>query len=292
MATQKKEWNPRITMDEALSCSVNWLIRARQKNVLAPQDPTLYIAYIVDETPFLGFMQDLTSLFRYSSKDDPETDRARDQALRLLAVCVKAQFFLAKDSLVRHEPYLFSLPDISHPSMPHYGLVYKLETRPSQCVIVSTTDIGICSNLKPNVFKFPVVLTKNSYKWFDKKHWNELAKEVDLYERIMKPWIAKKESDVAEHWIDPSTFEFGTILDVPYELKEHMKPTGIRWADGLKKWYLPRGFDIEPVKEYLHWLQQEHEFNKDKFDAHFWRIQSVRREPPYKNNKKDETKGE
>ena len=281
MATNtKKEWNPRITIDEALSCSVNWLVRARQKNVLALQHPTLYVAYVVEETPFLGFMQDLSSLFRYSSKDDPETDRARDQALRLLAICAKAHFFIARDALVRHEPYFFSFPDIAHPSMPHYGLVYKMETRPAQCIVVSTADLGLASSLKPNVFKFPVVLTKNSYRWFDKKHWNELLKEVDMYEHIMKPWLAKKESDIAERWTDPSTFNFGTLLDVPFELKEHMKPTGVKWADGVKKWYLPRGYDIEPVREYLNWLTTEYDQNKEQFESHFWRIQQVRREPP------------
>ncbi len=282
MSSFKKEWNPRITFDEALSCSINWLMRARQKNVLAPQEPTLYVAYIVDEAPFLGFMKDLTSLFKYSTKDDPETDRARDQALRLLSVAVKAHFFLAKDNLVRHEPYLFTFPDVSHPALPHYGLVYKLETRPSQCVIVASADIGLASSLKPNVFKFPVVLTKNSYKWFDKKHWQELAKEVDMYEQIMRPWLAKKESDIAERWKDLQTFNFGTTFDIPYELKEHMKPTGIRWADGIKKWYLPKGFDIEPVNEYLNWLTQEYQHNKEQFDARFWRIQNVRREPQIK----------
>lgn len=276
----KREWNPRISLDEALSCALGWLIRGRQKNVLASQAPTLYIAYVVDEAPFLGLMRDLTSLFRYSSKDDPEMDRARDQALRLLSVAMKAHYFLGRDSLIRHEPYLFCLPDISAPASPHYGLAYKLESRPAQTIIVSTCDLGLVSSQKPGAFRFPVVLTKNSYRWFDKKHWVALGKEADVFERIMKPWLAKKEQDVIEKWTDPSSFEFGTLLDVPYELKDHMKPTGIKWAEGLKKWYLPLGFDVEPVQEYQHWLEQEAQNNREEFEARFWRMQGARREQP------------
>lgn len=268
----KREWNPRISLDESLGCSLNWLIRARQKNVLSNLPPTLYTAYVVDDAPHLGFMRDLSSVFRYSSKDDPEMDRVRDQALRLLAVAQKAHFFLGKDALVRHEPYIFSLPDISQPSSCHYGLVYKLESRPSQTVMVSTVDLGLVSTLKPTAFRFPVVLTKNSYGWFDKKHWQTLAAEADVFERIMKPWVAKQELNIIEKWTDEREFPFGTFLDIPFELKDYMKPTGARWADALRKWYLPRGFDVQPVQEYLRWMESERRDNKEEFEARFWRI--------------------
>ena len=273
----KREWNPRISLDEALSCSLGWLIRARQKNVLSNLPPTLYTAYVVDDAPHLGFMRDLSSLFRYSAKDDPELDRARDHALRLLSVALKAHFFLGKDSIARHEPYLFSLPDISNPSSCHYGLVYRLEGRPSQTIIVATCDLGIVSTLKPNSFKFPVVLTKNSFKWFDKKHWIELAKEADVFERVMKPWVAKQELNIIEKWTDDSDFPFGTFIEVSYDIKDYVKPTGVRWADALKKWYLPRGFDVEPVKEYVRWVESEYKDNRDEFESKQWRINPLKK---------------
>jgi hypothetical protein len=229
------------------------------------------MAYVVDDAPHLGFMRDLSSLFRYSAKDDPEMDRARDQALRLLAVSLKAHFFLGKDSLARHEPYLFSLPDIANPASCHYGLVYRLEGRPSQTIIVANCDLGLISTLKPTVFRFPVVLTKNSFKWFDKKHWIELGNEADVFDRIMKPWAAKQELNIIEKWTDESDFPFGTFIDVPYEIKDYVKPTGVRWADALKKWYLPRGFDVDPVKEYVKWVESEHKDNRDEFEAKQWR---------------------
>lgn len=279
-STAKREWNPRISLDEALSCSLGWLVRARQKNVLSPLPPTLYMAYVVDDAPHLGFMRDLSSIFRYSAKDDPEMDRARDQALRLLSVALKAHFFLGRDALVRHEPYLFCIPDLSFPSSPHYGLVYRLETRPAQTVIVATCDLGQVSSLRPTSFKFPVVLTKNSFRWLDKKHWIELSKEADVLERILKPWAAKEELNVIEKWTDEKDFPFGTFLEVPFELKDYIKPAGARWADALKRWYLPRGFDVEPVKEYLHWLEREHRESRDEFEAKFWRIAPARRKAP------------
>jgi hypothetical protein len=268
----KREWNPRISLEEALSCSVGWLSKARDKNVLSSLPPTLYTAYIVDDAPYLGLMRDFSSLFRYSSKDDPELHRARDQALRLLSVALKAHFFIGRDSLARHEPYLFSVPDVSNPGSCHYGLVYRLEGRPNQTIMVATCDLGQISSLRPSAYKFPVVLTKNSYKWFDKKHWVELGKEADVFERVMKPWVAKQEHNVIEKWTDANDFPFGSFLDVPYELKDYVKPTGIKWADALKKWYLPRGFDIEPVREYIRWVEAEHKDNRDHFEALHWRL--------------------
>lgn len=276
----KREWNPRISLDEALGCSLGWLLRARQKNVLSNLPPTLYTAYVVDDAPHLGFMRDLSSLFRYSAKDDPETDRARDQALRLLSVALKAHFFLGRDSLARHEPYLFSLPDLSSAGSCHYGLVYRLEGRPSQTILVGTCDLGMVSTLRPTNFKFPVVLTKNSFKWFDKKHWTELGKEADVFERIMKPWAARKELDVIEKWTDAKDFPFGTFIDVPYDLKDFIKPSGVRWADALKKWYLPRGFDVEPVREYVRWVEAEWRDNRDEFESRQWRLVPAKRRPP------------
>lgn len=279
----KREWNARISLEESLGCSIGWITRARQKNVLAQLPPTLYVAYVVDDTPPLGFMKDLTSLFRYSAKDDMEMDRARDQALRLLAVAQKAHFFMGRESLVRHEPHLFSIPDISQPSSCHYGLVYKLESRPAQTIIVSSVDLGLISTLKPSATRFPVVLTKNTYQWFDKKHWQGLAAEADVFERVMKPWVAKEELNIIEKWTDEKNFPFGDFLDIPFDLKDYMKPTGVRWADVLRKWYLPRGFDVAPVKEYLKWLETERRDHKEEFDARFWRIQPTKSRIPAKN---------
>lgn len=277
MTVSKREWNPRISLEEGASCSLQWLIRARQKNVIAPLPPTLYTAYALDEAPPIGFMRDLSGLFRYSSKDDPDTDRARDLALRLLSVATKAHFFLARDALVRHEPYLFPIPDISRPSDPQYGLVYRLDGRPIQAIVVASCDIGLVSSLRSAALRFPVVLTKNSYRWFDLKHWASLAEEGNLLERAMKPWIAKKESDIVEKWTNPNDFPFGTILDIPFEIKEYAKPAGIRWADGLKKWYLPKGFDSEPVIEYARWLEEAHRDTPAELEAMFWRTPAPRK---------------
>lgn len=282
MSLPKKEWNPRISLDEGISCSIQWLMRARQKNVLSPLPPTLYMAYVLDEAPSVGLMRDLSSLFRYSSKDDPDTDRARDQALRLLSVATKAHFFLAKDALVRHEPYFFSIPDISRPADPHHGLIYRLEGRSAQAIVVASFDLGLASAHRPTAFRFPVVLTKNSYRWFDKKHWASLADEADILERSMKPWIAKKEHDIVEKWDNPKDFPFGTLLDIPFEIKEYAKPSGIRWADGLKKWYLPKGFDVDPVIEYAKWLEETHRDAPSDLEALFWRSAPARKREPQK----------
>ena len=273
----KKEWAPRITLDEAISCSIQWVSRARQKNVISALPPTLYMAYMVDDSPFLGYMKDYSSLFKYSSKDDPENDRARDAALRLLSIALKAHFFLAKDCLCKHEPYFFTIPDISSPSNLHYGIIYKIESRPSRTIICATCDVGFVSTMKPEAFRFPVVLTKNSFKWYDKKHWAFLAQEADILDVLMKPWIVKKETDIADKWTNPADFPFGTILDVSYEIKDYVKLTGAKWSDGLKKWYLPKGFDVDPVIEFIKWIEHQYRDNKEELESKFWHINTTKK---------------
>ena len=268
--TTQKEWKPTMRLDEVLSCSIAWLTRARNKNVVAQHPPVLYMAYVLDDVPFLGFMHDYTRIFKYSNKDTPDTDRARDAALRLLAVATKAHYFIGKEALCKHEPYLFTLPDLARPSAPHYGIVYKIETRPAKTIICATCDIGLASSLKPDPVRFPVVLTSNSYKWFDKKHWQELSKEAETLDKVMHPWIQKREFEIAEKWTTLSDFPFGTLLDVSYDIKDYIKPTGAKWCDGLKKWYIPKGFDVAPILEYIRWIDAQFKKNRDELDALHW----------------------
>lgn len=274
----KREWTPRLTVDAAQQVAVGWIMRARQKNVISQSDPAIFTAYVVDESPFTGLMTDISSIFRYSSKDDPDMDRIRDAALKLLSVAMKAHFFLFRDALVRHEPYVFSIPDLSHPGMSHTGLVYRLDSRESNTIMVATCDLAAVSSLRPDAYRFPVVLTRNNFRWFDRKHWIELTKEAEIGERIMKPWIAKQETNIADTWKTIDDFPFGQILDVPYDIREFAKPAGVKWAGGIKKWYLPKGFDVEPVREYIQWLKNMNSTNREALDALFWRGQFARAE--------------
>lgn len=275
MTAPKKEWTPNISLDESLKITLNWLIKVRQKNALSIRPPTLYSAYLIDDFSEFNFLHDVNSLFRFSSKDTPEHHNARDIILRLLSVCLKAHHFLAPQENVRHEPYFFTSPDPSNLGRPHYGIIYRLDGRPNQAIIVATYDILLSSSFKSNPIKFPVVLTQNSYKWLDKKHWSELSIQANILTSILKPWQNQQDIDLADQCTQESDFCYGTLLHVPYEIRKYIKPTGIRWSDGLKRWYLPKGWDVDPVQEYIQWVTQEHQVNREELDSLFWRqIQS------------------
>ena len=258
-----------MRIEDALGCAVSWLARARQKNALASSPPVLFQAYVCDDMPSVGHMTEISALFKFSAKDDPEKDRCRDAALRLLAVCMKAHFFLFPQEKAKHEPYLFAAPDLSNPGAPHYGLCYRIESRPAKTIVCATFDLAQASSLRPDAFRFPVVLTKNSYKWFDKKHWQALESERLDSEKLA---AASSKAKTAESCQDPADFPFGHILDVPFELKDYIKPTGAKWADGIRKWYLPAGYDSAPVQEYLRHIEHLHKNDRALLDALHWKL--------------------
>jgi hypothetical protein len=287
MSVSKREWNPRLTVEDAVGVALGWLRRAAEMNVITREPPTLYQAYLLEEAPSLALFKDLGGLFRYSAKDDPELHRARDKALRLLSVALKAHFFLGRSMEARHEPYLFSFPDLSNASRPHYGLIHRLDSvepsvrpvagsssRPkSRTVVVSTADLSAVSSEFARATRFPVVLPEDAASWIDLARWSALAQQGDTLDRQMRSFKAKREEEAAIAAVsDPAQFSaYGTLLEVPYELKDVMKGTGIQYAPGLRRWYLPLGHDVKAVGEYLAWVQDLHQRSPEAFEARFWR---------------------
>jgi hypothetical protein len=45
--------------------------------------------------------------------------------------------------------------------------------------------------------------------------------------------------------------ERGAILQVPFAEKERVKKLGARWDPDIKRWFVPKGVDIEPFSEWL-----------------------------------------
>lgn len=254
----KREWAPRQSVKEAADVCVNWIIKARQKNVIADRPPALYHAYVINDCPPFDYMHNVGSLFRYSQKDSPYVDATRDRILRLLSVCVKAHYFLFGEAQVSHEPYFFAVPSLDNPSGTDFGVVYKIE-KEEHAIVVFEREWEKLAPSDRIVFRFPVIVGSDSFRWYSTKNWAKLRAENNLAERLDKPWLAKKDrQDIIACKTVEELSVFGTVLDVPYDLKDAMKPVGIQWAEGVKKWYLPKGFDLESVIEYLMHLKREH----------------------------------
>ncbi len=253
----KRQWGPQLSIKQAADVIIEWCIRAREKNVLRKKHPTIFYSYIVEDTPPLHYMQNIGSVFKYSQKDFPYIDQTRDVLLRCLSVALKAHFFLFPNDAVAHEPYFFVFPDLNEPNKTIYGLVYKIE-KEDKSIIVCEKDILNLFEKSKTLYSFPAVVIEDSFKWFSLKNWSKIKQEANISDILDKPWINKKQIQLAQ---DAKTREeltkYATILDVPYEIKEYIKPLGIEWSKNVKTWYLPKGFDVESVQEYIEYMKKE-----------------------------------
>ena len=51
-------------------------------------------------------------------------------------------------------------------------------------------------------------------------------------------------------------------IDVPYEIKELIKPLGIEWNNKVKTWFMLKGFDVDSVNEYINYLKKDLKIEK------------------------------
>lgn len=263
----KKQWGPSLTLKESADIMIDWCIRARDKNVLRKKPPQIFYAYILEETPALNYFQNISSAFRYSQKDVPYMDFARDILLRELSVALKAHFFLFQEEKIAHEPYFFAVPSLVDPQVTSFGLIYKVE-KENKVILVSETDLSKIYPKNKALFEFPTVVIEDSFKWFHTKNWSKLKQQANMDSKTEKPWNNKKQLQLAK---EASTKEelalAASIIEVPYELKDEIKPLGIEWNNKLKTWYLPKGFDIDSVNEYIHYKKKEYDSNPENKKA-------------------------
>jgi hypothetical protein len=252
-AVAKRQWGPQLQLKECAAIAIDWSEKARQKNVVAIRPPTLYQAYLCTSgESLLNWAKPVSDIFKWSNKDGPSQNHAKDSVIRLLAVAIKAHFFLESKDKVAHEPYVFSLPDLSNASHHRYGLIYKLEES-GKSIVVADGDLAQMASDRVKGVRFPVVLV-DGQRWFHLSHWAELAKQADVLSKVTKSWALKKERDLIHQHKEIATFQYGQIFDIPYDLKHVAQDVGLEWANGIKRWYLPLGFDIAPVKIYVDYL--------------------------------------
>lgn len=253
----KKMWAPNIPLKSGIDVAIEWCIRAREKNIIRKLGSKVYYSYVLDDTPPLIYLQNISQIFKYSQKDIPYVDLARDKILRLLSVCFKAHYFLFDKANIAHEPYFFVIPNLEIPSQTNFGVVYKLENT-SKCILCLEQDIScLFENYQPK-HSFNVVVSDDSFKWYSVKLWSKYKNDNIHNELSEKPWLLKKlHSKALEATTAEELSNYATILDVPYEIKDYIKPLGIEWSKNLKTWFLPKGFDLDSVEEYILFLKKE-----------------------------------
>jgi Domain of unknown function (DUF5710) len=253
----KRQWGNQLSIKQASEIMIEWCIRAREKNVLRRKPPQIYYSYIVEDTPHLQYLNNISSVFKYSQKDIPYIDQTRDTLLRCLSVALKAHFFLFQNDAVSYEPYFFTIPSLNDPNNTIHGIIYKIEKEDKSIIVCEKNIIELFD--KPKVlYEFPVVVIEDSFKWFSLKIWHKIKQESNIAELLDKPWSNKKQIQLAQDAKNrDELIRYSTILDVPYEIKDFIKPLGIEWSKHIKTWYLPKGFDVDSVVEYIDYIKKE-----------------------------------
>lgn len=259
----KRQWGPQLNVKAVADILIEWCIRAREKNTLRKHPPTIFYAFIVNDVPPLDYFHSISSVFRYSQKDMPYTDKTRETLLRCLSVGLKAHFFLFQEDVVSFEPYFFAIPSLKKHDDTIMGVVYTLE-KEKKSIIICENDLSLLFKKEDIIYEFPVVVIEDSFKWFSLKNWFKIKSAANISENE-KPWLNRKlVVAAAEAETKEELEKLATPLDVPYEIKDLIKPLGIEWSKKLKTWYLPKGFDVDSVVEYMDYVKKEYLQEKSK----------------------------
>lgn len=276
----KRQWSPNLSLKDAIDLSIDLSIRCRQKNVFASDPAKLYYGFVVADSPDLSYFHSMSQLYKFSQKDTPYNDYARDKVLRMLSVAVKCHFFLFPQEKIAHEPYFFAIPDLSAPSKTFFGLVYKLSSQ-DKAIIVCERDLRKLPIFKfekieqpaPKsaivkaepvlniLYEFPTVVPEDNFKWFHYKKWYKLKEEHNLAfgnKEKNQPSLSNKNTIFNELKTLANVDALdkkASIINVPYDLKDQMMECGCMWHPTLKVWYLPKGYDYDCVSQYLNHLK-------------------------------------
>jgi hypothetical protein len=287
----KRWWTPRQDFQGAYQDTLQFLKRCKEHNVIAPAPPALFHAWRMDGAWSIEGLQDASRYLRFGYERNPATDETRQTLARLLSVAVKAHFFLAEQAVVVHEPYLFSIPDLAQNGRMRHGLIYPIEERKGnvtvqKTIVVSEWDLGMSASSKPTFpasDRFPVVLPTDPFRWLNLKHWRTLRDET-----AGQPWFEPQTAparkafmDRIQQHTDPATFEWGTLLSYDISLREDVKQVGGMWAKGVRKWFLPTGWDVAAVTDYLDRLAAMSE--NDRTALRWWG-ERARPTPPASSN--------
>lgn len=249
----KRQWTPSINIKESFELMLEWCIKAREKNILKKKNPKIFFSFIVKDTPPFYHMNSTGALFKYSQKDTPYIDSLRDVILRELSVALKTHFFLFPTEKVAHEPYFFTFPSLENPNEIITGLIYKIE-KSDISIIVCEQDLSKLFSKINIVCEFNTVVIEDSFKWYHMKNWYHIKNKNNThytdYNDILLN-LKKNIQDAKEANTKDELEKLVSIIEVPYEIKDDIKPLGIEWNNKIKTWFLPKTFDIDSVNEFI-----------------------------------------
>lgn len=234
-----------------------WLTRLSGSEFFDPfREPSLLLSYVCDGLPpSLSFLGTPVSALFDGEPDASSEDlrEARNQAIRLLSVAVKAHFFLFKADVLAREPFLFWAPELSRPGRVRYALCYPL-LKSQRSVVVSEADLSLLAQGRLSLGRFPVVLPADPARWLDFDLWARLENEA-REARISRDTSAEEQAPASAEF-PAHSFPLGLLLDVPSEMRALARAAGLRFSDAYRSFYLPKGFDSSPVVEWLDFHRQ------------------------------------
>lgn len=233
-----------------------WLNESIARADLQMQPPTLYHAYVCENNPNISHakLRYISEFFEGPWSKEPSLHSTREALLRLFAIIVKAHFFIFRLDQILDEPQVFWVPDLMRSKSERFGL-YCPFLKSQKALVVAEADLALVSSGKRMLGRFPVVLTNDTAKWFDEKHWEELAREGDLLRLLNDNSCDLK---AARQHTDSKNFPYGYLFNAPDELRPQLRQAGLRWAQGVGQMYLPKGFDVQPVKAYFDYLMEQY----------------------------------
>lgn len=262
--SSKRIWSPNVSLEDGVSLVLNFLIRSREKNILTNTAPKVYKVFKKEGLIPVRDFQEVSSFLKFSKNDTPETDRAKNSIVRLLSVCLKSHFHWFPKGIIKNEPYVFTIPDLLNPDVLQYGLIYYVEENGKYySLLVADWDIEHTVVKKNKVYSADmttIILSQNSYKWLNLKHWRELKTNISMENNLLniKNLEGKKEIFNSVHLIkEKDNFPFGNLLNYPIDVKDDVSYAGGEWANGIKSWFIPFGLDCELVKEYIDFIIKE-----------------------------------
>ena len=235
---------------QARHVAERWAQECSARGDLTIERPILYQAYVCDGGSAFERTRcrTVSDFFQSDFSRDPALAPTRESLIRLMAIVAKAHFFLFRADLVQEEPLVFWVPDLMRSNKDRFG-IYCPFLKSQKALVVAQADLALVSSGKLALGRFPVALTSDCSSWFDERHWETLAREGDA-QRLIQESLPISETRAAREYRDEASFPFGRVFDVPEDLRPHMKAAGLRWADGIGKMYLPKGFDFAPVRAY------------------------------------------
>lgn len=250
----KKQWGHNLTLKQAIDITIEWCIRARDKNILTKRNPTIFYSCIIEDTPPIQFMHNISTLFKYSQKDVPYIDQARDSILRCLSIAFKTHFFLFENSHIEYEPYFFTYPKLNQPNQTCFGLVYKIANTNKSIVVSETALIDMFFMKNSSFIEFNAVVNDDSFKWYSIKNWSKIKAEYPSHLNLDISQLYVK----AHHFNDINELHaIAHTIQIPYEMKDYFKAFNLEWSKKHKVWFAIKGFDMDSVYEYFDFLRNK-----------------------------------